>query len=171
MMGGVMAAPAPSTPVRVRDLLVAALPELRDHMLEETIRRNWQGVVGPEFSRRSWPGRLRMGVLEVNVDNSPCLYEMTLRSAALLANLQARFGPAVTSLRLGLGSVRADAEPVTAPRRSRSTPRLAPEDISSIDALAASLADPALADSFRRLLTKDFLARRRQGSGSVEALP
>lgn len=166
-----MAAPAPSTPVRVRDLLVAALPELRDHMLEETIRGDWQGVVGPELSRRSWPGRFRTGVLEVNVDNSPCLYEMTLRSGAFLANLQARFGSAVKSLRFGLGSVPTDAGSVGAPSRSRPAPRLGPEDIRSIDELVASLADPTLADSFRRLLTKDFLARRREGNGSLEALP
>jgi hypothetical protein len=170
MMGGVMAAPAPSTPVRVRDLLVAALPELRDHMLEETIRADWQGVVGPTFSRCSWPGRLRTGVLEVNVDNSPCLYEMTLRSGEFLASLQARFGAAVKSLRFGLGRVPAEAASATAPRRSRPAPRLGPEDTRSIDALVTSLADPALAGSFRRLITKDFLARR-QGSGSADALP
>jgi hypothetical protein len=166
-----MAAPAPSTPVRVRDLLVAALPELRGHMLEETIRRDWQAVVGPIFSSRSRPGRLRTGVLEVNVDNSPCLYEMTLRSGEFLASLQARFGSAVKSFRFGLGSLPADAASATAPSRSRPAPRLGPEDTRSIDALVASLADPALAGPLRRILTKDFLGRRRQDSGAAEVLP
>ncbi len=92
-------APSPSSPVRVRDVLVSAVPELRDRMFEEAIRQNWTRVVGPDLSGRSRPGSLKMGTLDVLVDNSPFLHEMTLRSGELLAAVQASHGPAVSSLR------------------------------------------------------------------------
>ncbi len=119
-----MVAAVPRSPVRVRDVLVAALPELRDHMLEEAIRKEWGLVVGPEFSRRSQPGGLRMGVLDVTVDNSPWLHELTLRASELLAALRARYGSAVTSLRFTLGIVAAGPSPVMRRRRPSPQPRL-----------------------------------------------
>src|SRR5574341_1019450 len=100
------------SPVRVRDVLAAALPGLRDHMLEEAIRKEWRQVVGRELSRCSRPGGLRMGVLDVTVDNSPWLHELTLRASELLAPLRARYGSAVTSLRFTLGIVAAGPSPV-----------------------------------------------------------
>lgn len=102
-MVGTMAASRPAAPVRVGDLLTAAVPGLSAHLLAETIRRQWPLTVGPEMARRSRPRGLRMGVLEVAVDNSPWLHEMTLRSAELLAAIRSRHGHAVTALRFSLG--------------------------------------------------------------------
>ena len=56
MMNGTMARALASRPLRVRDLLVAAVPGLRDRMLEETIRSGWAEIAGPEIARRSRPG-------------------------------------------------------------------------------------------------------------------
>jgi len=159
-----MVASERSRPVRVRDVLVAALPELRDRLLEETIRRDWSRLAGPELRRRSQPGRLKAGVLDVTVDNSPWLYEMTLRSGELLAALQTRFGSVVSSLRLALGVVPAGVDPPKADHRPEPRARLSHEEAEVVEAMVASLPDPALAGSLRRLLTKDLLARRGHSS-------
>ena len=159
-----MVAPERSSPVRVRDVLVAALPELRDRLQEETIRKEWSRLVGPELGTRSRPGRLKAGVLEVTVDNSPGLHEMTLRSGELLVSLQTRFGSTVTSLRLAIGTVPAGGAPPSARPRPETQARLSHEETSRVEAMVASLPDPMLAGSLRRLLTKDLLARRRHGS-------
>lgn len=152
-----------SSPVRVRDVLVSAVPELKSRLLEETIKTDWSRLIGPELGRRSRPGQLHTGVLDVIVDNSPCMQEMRLRSSELLATLQRRFGT-VTSLRFVLGTVPPGSDR-TAPRpRSEPRPSLGDEDLRVIEAMAESLPDPILAGGLRRLLTKDLLARRLRDS-------
>jgi hypothetical protein len=159
-----MGVPRRSKPVPVRDLLVAAVPELREHFLATSIRESWNQVAGPELSRRSRPARLRAGVLDVTVDNSPCLHEMTLRSGALLAALQSRYPSAVGSLKLALGPPAKAGEARTAARRAADPPaRLSREESRQIQTAVASVTDSALAASLRRLLTKDILARRPPG--------
>ena len=149
-------------PVRVGSLLTAAIPALADRMLEDTIRREWADTAGPEAARRSRPGALRQGILEVSVDNSPWLQELTLRSAAIVTALRKRHGPAVSGVRFALGRGRGD-DPVAvgsagggmeAPRR-----RLNAEETRMVDTETGRLVDPALASSLKRLLTKDLLAR------------
>jgi hypothetical protein len=148
-----------SGPVRVGDVLIAALPELSDRLLEETLKAGWSQLIGAELGRRSRPGRIRAGVLEVTVDNSTWLQEMTLRSRELLARLRAHV-PSVTALKVGLGALPPMAPP--APRVERPARRfpLSREELREIDETVATLPDPALAGSLRRLLTKDVLARR-----------
>jgi hypothetical protein len=90
---------------------------------------------------------------------------MTLRSAELLAAVRAHHGGAVSSLRFSLGPPPAAATPAA---RTRPSPvaRLNAEEERSVETIAASVADPALAASLRRLITKDFIARRRRGAPS-----
>lgn len=150
------------SPVRVKDLLVSAVPELRERLLEDSIRTNWARIVGPEFSRQSRPGSLKMGTLEVLVDHSPLLHELKLRSSELLAAVQ-RFRPDVVSaLRMSLGS-RPAARVSIPPQRSSRAPRLAADEARWVDATLAPVPDPALAASLRRLLTKDLLSHRPRG--------
>jgi hypothetical protein len=159
--------------VRVGTLLTAAVPALAERMLEEAIRREWTQSVGLEAARRSRPGALRRGTLEVSVDNSPWLQELTLRSAAIVTAVRKRHGAAVTGVRFALGNGPGDAdvaplaasEKTGAPRR-----RLNVEEARLVDAAAARLPDPTLASSLRRLLTKDLLARggRRAPAASVQ---
>lgn len=104
-----MASARSSGPVRVGDLLVAAVPGLREHLLEETIRKEWPRAVGPELARRSRPVTLRLGTLTVAVDNSTWLQEMTLRSEELVRRLQARYGPEVRVVRVALDSAPSSA--------------------------------------------------------------
>jgi hypothetical protein len=148
-------------PVSVREVLVAAVPELRDRLVEESIRSDWTRLVGAELGRRSQPERLKGDVLEVIVDNSPCLQELTLRAQAVLAKVQSRF-PSVASLRFMLGTLPSRGRGVARPARPQPQPRLSPEDLHVVEAMATTLPDPILAGGLRRLLTKDLLARRRR---------
>jgi hypothetical protein len=158
-MGSTMGAPERSIPVRVRDVLVSAVPGLASHLLEETIKTDWNRLIGPELGRRSRPGPLHAGVLDVIVDNSPCLQEMRLRSGELLARLQGRAGT-VTGLKFVLGTLPASSERPTPRSRFEPRPSLGRDDLNVIETMAASLPDPELAGGLRRLLTKDLLARR-----------
>jgi hypothetical protein len=162
-MDGAMGASPRSNPVQVRDVLVNAMPQLREHLLAASIQKGWSQVVGAELGRRSRPSRLRSGVLDVAVDNSPWLHEMTLRSGDLLAAVQSRFSTAVSSLKFALGPVPAAADRRAPRRAAEASARLSREDSRLIQSATASLTDAALADSLRRLLTKDLLARRPPG--------
>lgn len=157
-----------AAPVRVGDVLAAAVPELGERMLEETIRKEWRLTAGAELARRSQPGELRAGTLTVLVDNSPWLQEMTLRSAELLRALQSRYGTAVSALRFTLGQLASRPEP-PARRRAQPAARLTEAEAREVEAAGAQLSDPTLAAALRRLLTKDLIARRRarpSGAGS-----
>jgi len=152
---------ARSNPVRVRDVLIAAVPELENRLLEESIKRDWSRVIGPELGRRSRPGRLQAGVLEVIVDNSPCLLELTLRSSELLAAVQRRF-ETVAALRVGLGALPSVREPAAPRAGSEARGNPSAEELRAIEAMTASMHDPILAGSLRQLLTRDLLARRQR---------
>jgi hypothetical protein len=151
-----------TSPEPVSALLTAAVPELAHRMLEERIRREWPGTVGRALAQRSRPGELRQSTLQITADNSPWLQELAIRSDEILTALRGRYGGAVTALRFSLG-----AQPPASPRGSRrlpaAAPRLTAEEEREIEALAASLPDADLAESVRRLLTKDRLARRSGG--------
>ncbi len=164
MMNGTMARALASRPLRVRDLLVAAVPGLRDRMLEETIRSGWADIAGPEIARRSRPGELRAGVLTVLVDNSPWLQEVTLRSSEILAGLRARHGSAVTSVRCALGTLPASPRQTVTHDRPPPADPLSAEEEHAVDTIIAPVTDPVLAASMRRLVTKDLIARRRRAA-------
>jgi hypothetical protein len=142
-----------SAPSAVREILPVAVPGLAEHLVEQHIRREWRHLVGPDVARRCQPGALSGDCLQVVVDNSPWLQEMTLRTPEILTVLAGRFGGRVRSLRVTLG---------TLPRpesREPSTPRVRSErldaaDRAAIDELVAGLPDPSLAESMRRLLIK-----------------
>lgn len=158
-----MATARPSRPVLVRDLLVSAVPGLRDRMLEETIRIQWATIAGPDAARRSRPGELRGGVLNVVVDNSPWLQEISLRSNDLLSALRARHGNAVTAVKCGLGTV-PTMRPAARERSASRRERLTAEEEQSLDAITAAVADPEIAHSVRRVVAKDIIARRGRAS-------
>jgi hypothetical protein len=174
MMERTMGTRGGRNPVRVGNLLTAAVPALAERMLEEAIRREWAQTAGPEAARRSRPGALRQGTLEVSVDNSPWLQELTLRSAAIVAALRKHHGSAVTGVRFALGSGRADADVAARPARAGTEApqrRLTVEEARLVDAAAGQVPDPALASSLRRLLTKDLLARGERRAPAASEQP
>jgi hypothetical protein len=151
-----------SSPVHVKDVLGAAIPGMREHLLEEAIRVDWRRLCRPDFAHRSRAGALKKGVLEVIVDNSACLHEMKLRAGDFLEALHALHGPAVSSLRFSLGTASVARPSNGTERRSPPGRCLLPEDAQWIDAAIGPVAaDPAVAGSLRRLLTKDLMARAR----------
>ncbi|MCI0547739.1 MAG: DUF721 domain-containing protein [Candidatus Rokubacteria bacterium] len=160
------------SPVRVGDLLAGAVPGLDARLLLDRIRRQWVAVVGPDAARRSQPVDLSGDTLGIAVDNSPWLQELRLRSADLLAAVTRRFGPGVTTLRFFLG--RAEARPAPAAAHAPVAPMpLTPEEARAVEELTGHLEDEALANALRRVLTKDFLARRRRiaGGSLLDASP
>ena len=102
------------------------------------MRRAWVVLVGPDMARRAQPQALVNGCLQVIVDNSPWLHELTLRAPELAARLGAEY-PAVRSVRFSLGA------PPTEEPRTVGRP---------IDAAAAAISDPVVAAGARRLLAR-----------------
>ncbi|HET7341146.1 MAG TPA: DUF721 domain-containing protein [Methylomirabilota bacterium] len=134
------------------ELLVSALPQLEERLLVLRMRRAWAGAVGADMARRAQPQALVNGCLTIVVDNSPWLHELTLRAPELTARLQAQY-PAVQSLRFSLGVAAAEETAPPAPR-APGRPRLTDDDARAIDAAAATISDPDLAASARRLLAR-----------------
>jgi hypothetical protein len=149
-------------PRPVGDLLSSALPQIEDRLLEYRVRRAWPSVVGREVARRARPDAFAGGTLRIVVDNSPWLHELTLRESDLAAQVRQRF-PMVKTLRFTLGRLEQDPSSVAAPA-PRPVP-LTAADHADIDAAAAAIPDPGLADAARRLLTTARrFPRARDGS-------
>jgi hypothetical protein len=163
MMSG-MTVGGPTSPRRVADILPAAFPALSERLVEVAIRRDWATVLPGGLGRRSVPGDLRNGTLEVRADNSPWLHELSMRAEELLTALGARYGGAVRDLRFRLAPSPRDERARSAQterERPGPPPRLTREEMREVDATAAPLRDPQIARALRRLLIKDRLARRR----------
>jgi hypothetical protein len=139
-------------PRAVGELLVTAVPQLEDRLLVQRLRRTWASLVGAEMARRAQPQALVNGCLQIVVDNSPWLHELTLRAPDLAARLGAEY-PAVRSVRFSLGASSTE-EPTPAARPAPRPSRLTDDDRRAIDAAAAAISDPALAAGARRLLTR-----------------
>src|SRR5215468_11609635 len=137
-------------PRAVADLLLTAVPDLRDRLLEHRIRRAWPQVVGADAARRAQARSFADGCLTVAVDNSPWLHELTLRSDELTRRLRERFD-AVRSLRFVAGSIEAEAAPRGA---ARPAPALDQRALREIDEATASIPDAGVAAAARRVMTK-----------------
>jgi hypothetical protein len=150
-------------PRAVADLLVTAVPELRERLAEHRVRRAWTALVGVDMARRAQPKALVDGCLTVVVDNSPWLHELMLRTDELTARLHAEV-PVIRSLRFTLGSL-GPAEPPAPPRRrGRSAAPLAAADRHAIEAATSAITDPTLAAAARRLLTKAWRVSAEHGA-------
>jgi predicted nucleic acid-binding Zn ribbon protein len=135
-------------PRAVAELLVDAMPQLRERLVAERVRRAWSGLVGPDVARHAWPQSVSNGCLHVFVDNSPWLHELTLRAAELAPRVAARFDT-VRSLRFTLGRVEGAPEP---PPPARPARVLGPDDVREIDETVAPIRDPEVRAAARRLL-------------------
>jgi predicted nucleic acid-binding Zn ribbon protein len=144
----------------VGDLLVSAIPQLAERLVEHRLRRAWTSLVGADVARRAQPHSLSGGCLHVVVDNSPWLHELTLRGAELTDRLRAH-APAVRSVRFTLGRL-PDVD-VPAPAPVAAAAPLTPADVAEIDAAAAAIKDDALATAARRLLAKAWRSHSTRG--------
>ena len=136
----------------VGELLVSAVPQLEDRLLVQRLRRTWASLVGAEVARRSQPQALANGCLQVVVDNSPWLHELTLRGPEITTRLAAEC-PAIRSVRFSLGAPPAE-EPSPAVRPAAPPSPLGDDDRRAIDAAAAAISDPDVAAGARRLLAR-----------------
>ncbi len=69
---------------------------LEDRLAEETVQREWAGMVGPFLAGQSKPTGLRQGVLIVAVLQSAVRYDLERNlKREILQRLQTRFGRAV----------------------------------------------------------------------------
>src|SRR5437867_12230776 len=125
-------------PRAVADLLLTAVPDLRDRLLEHRIRRAWPQVVGADAARRAQARSFADGCLTVAVDNSPWLHELTLRSEELTRRLRERFD-AVRSLRFIAGTIDADA--AARAGRPQAAPALDHRALRETDAATAAIPD------------------------------
>jgi hypothetical protein len=148
-------------PRSVSDLLVPAMPQLAERLVEHRLRRVWPSVVGADVARRAQPAALSGGCLHIVVDNSPWLHELTLRAAELTERL-GRHCSAVRSVRFTLG--RLPQPELPAPPAAVATPPLTPADVAEIDAAASAIKDNGLATAARRLLTKAWRSSSARGS-------
>jgi predicted nucleic acid-binding Zn ribbon protein len=55
---------------------------------KEKILNVWQALIGREASSHSRPVSIKKGVLTIEVDSSPWLYELSLRKTALLKSIK-----------------------------------------------------------------------------------
>ncbi len=167
----------PSSAQRVGELLTSAVPALADRLLAAAIRKEWRRILPPALSARSEPGELRGGTLEVRVDNSPWLHELTMRSSEVLAALGLHHGAVVTGLRFVLGRVGGEEPPPDTgatwknPPATRGDPADAPSlsaaETREVETMAAALRDPELARVLRRLLVKDRLSRKQDATAAT----
>lgn len=139
------------SPRPVGDLLVSAMPQLAERLVEHRLRRIWPSLVGPDVARRAQPVALANGCLQIVVDNSPWLHELTLRETELTERL-GRHCAAVRSLRFTLGRLPDVDTPGPAPAVAAAP--LTPADVAEIDAAASAIKDEGLATAARRLLAK-----------------
>lgn len=138
-------------PRAVGEFLLSAVPQLEERLLDQRIRQSWSAIVGDDVARRSRPERIVNGRLDVVVDNSPWLSELTLRSAELHQRIVERFA-GVRSLRFQLGTLPAESRP--APPPALRPVQITDGDRQEIDEAVAVIPDPTLAAAARRLMTK-----------------
>jgi hypothetical protein len=66
----------------------------------------WQEIVGSQFANCSRPANLRQGVLEIVVNNSTVLQELTFRKKELLEQMRDQLPEQrITALRLRVGVI------------------------------------------------------------------
>jgi hypothetical protein len=152
-------------PRAVAELLVDAVPQLRERLVAERVRRAWSGLVGADVARHAWPQGISNGCLHVSVDNSPWLNELTLRAAELTPRVAARFDT-IRSLRFTLGRVEGATE--TPAPTIRPTRVLDADDVREIDETVAPIRDPDTRAAARRLLGTARRSSARAETRGVE---
>ena len=150
-------------PRAVGDLLVSAVPALRDRLDEARLRTAWNAVVGADAARRSRPHALTNGCLHVVVDNSPWLQELTLRSGELTRRIAAQFAT-IRALRFTLGRIEDRPSDTPAASAIGASRRLSADDVREIEATIAPIRDPEVRAAARRLMGSARRSERPRGT-------
>lgn len=142
----------------LEDLLRSAgLPEVA---LRVSLARNWAGIVGPLLSGKTYPSKIRGGILSVLVPNHAWAQELQLAKPALLEAIARVLGEGkVRDIRFVVGALPApegDAPPEGARPERRDAPprrRLEPGEIDAVR-------DPETREILLSILRKS--ARRKE---------
>jgi len=102
-------------------------------------RENWRRAVGERIAERTEPGRLRAGVLTLNVASAAWAQELSFFVPDLLARVAA-LGVRATSIRFQVRPSAARTRPTAPARSAAPRAKLPPE----LEAKLAGVADPAL---------------------------
>jgi hypothetical protein len=136
---------------------------VQHHLSERRLQTEWAAIAGHLVATHSRPLRLRHQLLTIAAESPAWLHQLRYLGSMLLAQIQRTCGPdLVTELRWVVGPVvDASITPTDAAPTQPATP-LSPETDRLINEAVAPIADPALAETARRLLRK---ALRRPPSG------
>ena len=153
-----------SNPTRVGELLETALPRLREPLVASKLQRHWRALVGQEIARRAQPITLTDGILQIAVDNSPWLQELSLREAELLHRIESAVGPGIIrGLRFVLQACEAGEATSQEVRRNARRAPLTPTEQTKVKEAVSDLHDQTLATMLKRFLTKAAAAERQAG--------
>src|SRR2546428_13337868 len=100
-------------PRAVADLLVTAVPELRDRLAEHHVRRAWTALVGTDVARRAPPKGLADRAPSGVGGKSPWRPTVTLRGDEAHAGPHDPVPP-LPPLRVALGEIQAGGHPAAA---------------------------------------------------------
>lgn len=119
-------------------------------MANVVVHRVWSHVVGEEVARRSQPGLLRNGRLQVTVADAVWLQQLTMLKPTILASLESHLGSrAVREIFFTLGTCpNAPAQPEPASRGQGDPP--SPE----LEERLAQVLQPVLDSDCREVLTR-----------------
>lgn len=127
--------------------------------------RNWARIVGPLLARRCWPVSVRKGVLLVRVAGPVWMQELQFQKTELLKKVTEAAGPGqIEDIRFTLRGARSAASKrgmacVQEPFEEKS---LNPDEKQWVEKTSKSIEDPALRNSFKRILEHHLRARRRK---------
>jgi predicted nucleic acid-binding Zn ribbon protein len=117
------------------------------------VYRVWPEVVGEEVSRRSQPGLLRNGRLQVIVADAVWLQQLTMLKPAILASLESQLGSGmVRDIFFTLGVPSVPAARRKSPSRGRSD-RLSPEMQGHLQEILRPVQDQECREIIGRILT------------------
>jgi predicted nucleic acid-binding Zn ribbon protein len=100
--------------------------KLGGRIRERRVLTEWREIVGDRIAARTWPGRVRDGVLAIRVSNSAWMHELSFLKDQITDKLRERTGGLVTEIRFWVGSPRAD-QLAELKRADRARRRPAPE--------------------------------------------
>jgi predicted nucleic acid-binding Zn ribbon protein len=146
---------SPSGFISLQAALDAVLREfgLTTGIINATIHRIWPKVVGEEVARKSRPGLLKNGRLQVFVTDSVWLQQLSMLKPKLLETLKAHLGaPIVQDLFFTLGMPLASQGTDSPPRRREA--QLSPADEARIEELLQPLQDLECREVLARILRK-----------------
>lgn len=118
------------------------------------VHRVWSEVVGEEVARRSQPGLLRNGRLEVTVTDAVWIQQLTMLKPKILSGLESRVGSGIIrDIFFTLGTPASSAPERQRPTRRRSR-RITPQMQEEVESILRPIQDQECREILGRILTQ-----------------